>query len=116
MLRKLPFSGKDTPLVMPQRLLLSQLHRNDIKLRKIWTLEHVFDHPWETVDDCHAKVPEPHEPQHGGRGRARQECLCLGEAAQPAPLSTEWSQCSLPAIVKSLIGAVRTKSARTFCS
>ncbi|EHB00936.1 Acidic repeat-containing protein [Heterocephalus glaber] len=28
---------------------------------KIWTSEHVFDHPWET-NSCNAEIPKPYEP------------------------------------------------------
>lgn len=33
----------------------------------------------------HEEVPEPHEPQRGGRGRLGAQRGWLGAAAQPAP-------------------------------
>uniref|UniRef100_A0A2K5YJN8 PRELI/MSF1 domain-containing protein n=1 Tax=Mandrillus leucophaeus TaxID=9568 RepID=A0A2K5YJN8_MANLE len=56
---------------------------------KIWTLEHVFDHPWETVTPAAIHI-DPSGKLHSHR-----------------LLSTEWG---LPSIVKSLIGATRTKT------
>ncbi|CAD7669179.1 unnamed protein product [Nyctereutes procyonoides] len=65
---------------------------------KIWTSEHVFDHPWETVTTAAMqKYPNPMNPSVVGVD------VCTSHRL----LSTEWG---LPSIVKSLIGAARTKT------
>uniref|UniRef100_A0A2I3GHT2 PRELI/MSF1 domain-containing protein n=1 Tax=Nomascus leucogenys TaxID=61853 RepID=A0A2I3GHT2_NOMLE len=56
---------------------------------KIWTSEHIFDHPWETVTTAAIHI-DPSGKLHSHR-----------------LLSTEWG---LPSIVKSLIGAARMKT------
>ncbi|XP_067360716.1 PRELI domain containing protein 3B isoform X2 [Channa argus] len=73
---------------------------------KIWTSEHVFNHPWETVTKAAMqKYPNPMNPSVIGvdvldRGIDKQ-----GRLHSERLLSTEWG---LPSIVKSIIGNSRT--------
>ncbi|XP_034536972.1 PRELI domain containing protein 3B [Notolabrus celidotus] len=73
---------------------------------KIWTSEHVFNHPWETVTKAAMqKYPNPMNPSVIGvdvldRGIDKQ-----GRLHSKRLLSTEWG---LPSIVKSIIGNSRT--------
>ncbi|KAM4740396.1 PRELI domain containing protein 3B [Anableps anableps] len=73
---------------------------------KIWTSEHIFNHPWEMVTKAAMqKYPNPMNPSVVGvdvldRNVDQQGCLHSKRL-----LSTEWG---LPSIVKSLTGNVRT--------
>ncbi|XP_060899250.1 PRELI domain containing protein 3B [Labrus mixtus] len=73
---------------------------------KIWTSEHVFNHPWETVTKAAMqKYPNPMNPNVIGvdvldRGIDKQ-----GRLHSKRLLGTEWG---LPSIVKSIIGNART--------
>uniref|UniRef100_A0A8C2LNG8 PRELI/MSF1 domain-containing protein n=1 Tax=Cricetulus griseus TaxID=10029 RepID=A0A8C2LNG8_CRIGR len=68
---------------------------------KIWTLEHVFDHPWEMVTTAAMqKYPNPMNPSVVGVDM-------LDRHVDPSGKLHKWG---LPSIVKSLIGAARTKT------
>ncbi|KAM5222378.1 PRELI domain containing protein 3A [Ctenodactylus gundi] len=73
---------------------------------KIWSSEHVFGHPWETViKAAMRKYPNPMNPsvvgvdvlERGVDGRGRLHSLRL--------LSTEWG---LPSLVTTILGTSRT--------
>ncbi|XP_058418374.1 PRELI domain containing protein 3B isoform X3 [Diceros bicornis minor] len=75
---------------------------------KIWTSEHVFDHPWETVTTAAMqKYPNPMNPSVVGVDVLDRRIDPSGKLHSHRLLSTEWG---LPSIVKSLIGAARTKT------
>eukprot|EP00069_Balaena_mysticetus_P016567 bmy_10625T0 len=75
---------------------------------KIWTSEHVFDHPWETVTTAAMqKYPNPMNPSVVGVDVLDRHVDLSGKLHSHRLLSTEWG---LPSIVKSLIGAARTKT------
>ncbi|XP_053429851.1 PRELI domain containing protein 3B isoform X2 [Nycticebus coucang] len=75
---------------------------------KIWTSEHVFDHPWETVTTAAMqKYPNPMNPSVVGVDVLDRHIDHSGKLHSHRLLSTEWG---LPSIVKSLIGAARTKT------
>ncbi|XP_006141919.1 PRELI domain containing protein 3B isoform X2 [Tupaia chinensis] len=75
---------------------------------KIWTSEHVFDHPWETVTTAAMqKYPNPMNPSVVGIDVLDRYIDPSGKLHSHRLLSTEWG---LPSIVKSLIGAARTKT------
>lgn len=75
---------------------------------KIWTSEHVFDHPWETVTTAAMqKYPNPMNPSVVGVDVLDRHVDPSGKLHSHRLLSTEWG---LPSIVKSLIGAARTKT------
>ncbi|GAB5569052.1 PRELI domain containing protein 3A isoform X5 [Prionailurus iriomotensis] len=96
---------------------------------KIWTSEHVFDHPWETVTTAAMqKYPNPMNPSVVGVDVLDRHIDRSGKLHSHRLLSTEWG---LPSIVKSsfslwkidplrkpkdpffnrnLIGAARTKT------
>nr|XP_006639706.1 PREDICTED: PRELI domain containing protein 3B [Lepisosteus oculatus] len=73
---------------------------------KIWTSEHVFNHPWETVTKAAMqKYPNPMNPSVVGVDVLDRHVDPHGRLHSNRLLSTEWG---LPSIVKSLIGATRT--------
>ncbi|KAL6076755.1 hypothetical protein STEG23_017636 [Scotinomys teguina] len=75
---------------------------------KIWTSEHVFDHPWEMVTTAAMqKYPNPMNPSVVGVDVLDRHVDPSGKLHSHRLLSTEWG---LPSIVKSLIGAARTKT------
>ncbi|KAG6938594.1 PRELI domain containing 3B, partial [Chelydra serpentina] len=75
---------------------------------KIWTSEHVFDHPWETVTTAAMqKYPNPMNPSVIGVDVLDRHIDPSGKLHSHRLLSTEWG---MPSIVKSLIGACRTKT------
>ncbi|XP_038179554.1 PRELI domain containing protein 3B-like [Arvicola amphibius] len=75
---------------------------------KIWTSEHVFDHPWEMVTTAAMqKYPNPMNPSVVGVDLLDRHVDPSGKLHSHRLLSTEWG---LPSIVKSLIGAARTKT------
>ncbi|XP_076963617.1 PRELI domain containing protein 3B-like isoform X1 [Callospermophilus lateralis] len=75
---------------------------------KIWTSEHVFDHPWETVTTAAMeKYPNPINPSVVGVDVLDRHIDPSGKLYSHRLLSTEWG---LPSIVKSLIGSARTKT------
>ncbi|XP_075854127.1 PRELI domain containing protein 3B-like isoform X2 [Microcebus murinus] len=68
---------------------------------KIWTSEHVFDHPWETVATAAMqKYPNPVNPSVVGVDVLDRRVDPSGKLHSHRLLSTEWG---LPSIVKSLI-------------
>ncbi|XP_061297922.1 PRELI domain containing protein 3B isoform X2 [Pezoporus flaviventris] len=75
---------------------------------KIWTSEHVFDHPWETVTTAAMqKYPNPMNPSVVGVDVLDRHVDPSGKLHSYRLLSTEWG---IPSIVKSLIGTCRTKT------
>ncbi|XP_019403750.1 PREDICTED: PRELI domain containing protein 3B [Crocodylus porosus] len=75
---------------------------------KIWTSEHVFEHPWETVTTAAMqKYPNPMNPSVVGVDVLDRHIDPHGKLHSLRLLSTEWG---IPSIVKSLIGACRTKT------
>ncbi|XP_044153177.1 PRELI domain containing protein 3B isoform X1 [Bufo gargarizans] len=75
---------------------------------KIWTSEHVFDHPWETVTTAAMqKYPNPMNPNVVGVDVLNRHVDGSGKLHSDRLLSTEWG---MPSIVKSIIGASRTKT------
>ncbi|KAM6340769.1 PRELI domain containing protein 3B isoform 2-T3 [Alca torda] len=75
---------------------------------RIWTSEHVFDHPWETVTTAAMqKYPNPMNPGVVGVDVLQRQVDAGGKLHSHRLLSTEWG---IPAIVKSLIGTCRTKT------
>lgn len=75
---------------------------------KIWTSEHVFDHPWETVTTAAMqKYPNPMNPNVVGVDVLNRHVDSTGKLHSDRLLSTEWG---MPSIVKSIIGATRTKT------
>ncbi|XP_036155838.1 PRELI domain containing protein 3B-like [Myotis myotis] len=75
---------------------------------KIWTSEHVLDHPWETVTTAAMqKYPNPMNPSVFGVDVLDKHVEPSGKLHSHRLLSTEWG---LPSIVKSLIGGARSKT------
>ncbi|KAG8566913.1 hypothetical protein GDO81_013417 [Engystomops pustulosus] len=75
---------------------------------KIWTSEHVFDHPWETVTTAAMqKYPNPMNPSVVGVDVLNRHVDGSGKLHSHRLLSTEWG---MPSLVKSIIGASRTKT------
>ncbi|XP_054879326.1 PRELI domain containing protein 3B [Poeciliopsis prolifica] len=73
---------------------------------KIWTSEHIFNHPWEMVTKAAMqKYPNPMNPNVFGVDVLDRNIDQQGRLRSKRLLSTEWG---LPSIVKSLIGNVRT--------
>ncbi|XP_043977917.1 PRELI domain containing protein 3B isoform X3 [Gambusia affinis] len=73
---------------------------------KIWTSEHIFNHPWEMVTKAAMqKYPNPMNPSVFGVDVLDRNLDQQGRLHSKRLLSTEWG---LPSIVKSLIGNVRT--------
>ncbi|XP_042614933.1 PRELI domain containing protein 3B isoform X2 [Cyprinus carpio] len=73
---------------------------------KIWTSEHVFNHPWETVTKAAMqKYPNPMNPSVFGVDVLDRNVDRQGRLHSKRLLSTEWG---LPSIVRSIIGNVRT--------
>ncbi|XP_008319307.1 PRELI domain containing protein 3B [Cynoglossus semilaevis] len=73
---------------------------------KIWTSEHTFNHPWETVTKAAMqKYPNPMNPSVKGVDVLDRSVDKHGCLHSKRLLSTEWG---LPSIVKSLIGNART--------
>ncbi|XP_029948555.1 PRELI domain containing protein 3B [Salarias fasciatus] len=73
---------------------------------KIWTSEHVFNHPWETVTKAAMqKYPNPMNPSVIGVDVLDRDVDRQGRLCSKRLLSTEWS---LPSIVKSIMGISRT--------
>uniref|UniRef100_A0A8C5V2W1 PRELI domain containing 3B n=1 Tax=Microcebus murinus TaxID=30608 RepID=A0A8C5V2W1_MICMU len=67
---------------------------------KIWTSEHVFDHPWETVTTAAMqKYPNPMNPSVVGVDVLDRHVDPSGKLHSHRLLSTEWG---LPSIVKSI--------------
>ncbi|XP_030068828.1 PRELI domain containing protein 3B [Microcaecilia unicolor] len=75
---------------------------------KIWTSEHVFDHPWETVTTAAMqKYPNPMNPCVVGVDVMNRHVDSAGKLHSDRLLSTEWG---IPSLVKSIIGASRSKT------
>ncbi|NP_001079544.1 PRELI domain containing 3B L homeolog [Xenopus laevis] len=75
---------------------------------KIWTSEHVFDHPWETVTTAAMqKYPNPMNPSVVGVDVLNRHVDSSGKLHSERLLSTEWG---MPSLVKSIIGASRTNT------
>ncbi|KAG8447169.1 hypothetical protein GDO86_014581 [Hymenochirus boettgeri] len=75
---------------------------------KIWTSEHVFDHPWETVTTAAMqKYPNPMNPGVVGVDVLNRHVDSSGKLHSDRLLSTEWG---MPSIVRSIIGTSRTKT------
>ncbi|KAM3878082.1 PRELI domain containing protein 3B-like [Diretmus argenteus] len=73
---------------------------------KIWTSEHIFNHPWETVTQAAMqKYPNPMNPSVFGVDVLARAVDKHGRLHSKRLLSTEWG---LPSIVKSIIGNTRT--------
>ncbi|XP_028302254.1 PRELI domain containing protein 3B-like [Gouania willdenowi] len=73
---------------------------------KIWTSEHIFNHPWETVTKAAMqKYPNPMNPNVIGVDVLDRNIDRQGRLHSKRLLSTEWG---LPSIVKSIIGSSRT--------
>ncbi|XP_025787923.1 PRELI domain containing protein 3B [Puma concolor] len=84
-------------------------HRLRLPAFIVWTIKHdVFDHPWETVTTAAMqKYPNPMNPSVVGVDVLDRHIDPSGKLHSHRLLSTEWG---LPSIVKSLIGAARTKT------
>ncbi|KAM4691672.1 PRELI domain containing protein 3B [Rhinophrynus dorsalis] len=75
---------------------------------RIWTSEHVFDHPWETVTTAAMqKYPNPMNPNVVGVDVLDRKVDSSGKLHSDRLLSTEWG---MPSLVRSIIGATRTKT------
>ncbi|XP_058500131.1 PRELI domain containing protein 3B-like [Solea solea] len=73
---------------------------------KIWSSEHIFNHPWETVTKAAMqKYPNPMNPCVFGVDVLDRSVDTQGRLHSTRLLSTEWG---LPAMAKSIIGATRT--------
>ncbi|XP_068598475.1 PRELI domain containing protein 3B-like [Brachionichthys hirsutus] len=73
---------------------------------KIWTSEHVFHHPWQTVTKAAMqKYPNPMNPSVIGVDVLSRDVDTRGRLHSKRLLSTEWG---LPSIVRSIIGNSRT--------
>ncbi|XP_004547729.1 PRELI domain containing protein 3B [Maylandia zebra] len=73
---------------------------------KIWTSEHIFNHPWEMViKAAMQKYPNPMNPSVVGVDVLDRKIDTQGCLHSKRLLSTEWG---LPSIVKSLVGNART--------
>uniref|UniRef100_A0A8C1E1G0 PRELI domain containing 3 n=1 Tax=Cyprinus carpio carpio TaxID=630221 RepID=A0A8C1E1G0_CYPCA len=79
---------------------------NTTRAMKIWTSEHVFNHPWETVTKAAMqKYPNPMNPSVFGVDVLDRNVDRQGRLHSKRLLSTEWG---LPSIVRSIIGNTRT--------
>nr|XP_048277618.1 PRELI domain containing protein 3B-like isoform X1 [Myodes glareolus] len=75
---------------------------------KIWTSEHILDHPWEMVTTAAMqKYPNPMNPSMVGVDMLDRHADPSGKLHSHRLLSSEWG---LPSIVKSLTAAARTKT------
>ncbi|XP_053561261.1 PRELI domain containing protein 3B [Bombina bombina] len=75
---------------------------------KIWTSEHVFDHPWETVTTAAMqKYPNPMNPNVVGVDVLDRQVDSTGKLHSDRLLSTEWG---MPSLVRSIIGTCRTNT------
>ncbi|KAJ7998877.1 hypothetical protein DPEC_G00209530 [Dallia pectoralis] len=73
---------------------------------KIWTSEHIFNHPWETVTNAAMqKYPNPMNPSVFGVDVLERSIDAQGRLHSNRLLSAEWG---LPSIVKSIIGRTQT--------
>merc|ERR1739838_344478 len=73
---------------------------------KIWTSEHIFNHPWETVTKAAMqKYPNPMNPSVFGVDVLDRTVDTQGRLHSNKLLSAEWG---LPSIVKSIFGISRT--------
>lgn len=73
---------------------------------KIWTSEHIFNHPWETVTKAAMqKYPNPMNPSVFGVDVLDRSVDTEGRLHSTRLLSTEWG---LPALAKSMFGVTRT--------
>ncbi|XP_006008880.1 PRELI domain containing protein 3A [Latimeria chalumnae] len=73
---------------------------------KIWSSEHVFSHPWETViKAAMRKYPNPMNPSVVGVDVLDRNLDNQGRLHSHRLLSTEWG---LPSIVKAILGTNRT--------
>ncbi|KAK6318759.1 PRELI domain containing protein 3B [Coregonus clupeaformis] len=73
---------------------------------KIWTSEHIFNHPWETVTKAAMqKYPNPMNPSVFGVDVLDRSVDTRGRLHSNRLLSAEWG---LPSIVKSIIGRTQT--------
>ncbi|NP_001187787.1 PRELI domain containing protein 3B [Ictalurus punctatus] len=72
---------------------------------KIWSSEHIFNHPWETVTKATMqKYPNPMNPSVFGVDVLDRRVDRQGRLHSKRLLSTEWG---LPSIVNSIIGNAR---------
>ncbi|XP_023862192.1 PRELI domain containing protein 3B-like [Salvelinus fontinalis] len=75
---------------------------------KIWTSEHIFNHPWETVTKAAMqKYPNPMNPGVVGVDVLNRHVDTQGRLCSNRLLSTEWG---LPSLAKTLIGITRTNT------
>uniref|UniRef100_A0A3Q3JLE7 PRELI/MSF1 domain-containing protein n=1 Tax=Monopterus albus TaxID=43700 RepID=A0A3Q3JLE7_MONAL len=75
---------------------------------KIWTSEHIFNHPWETViKAAMQKYPNPMSPSVIGVDVLDRDVDQQGRLHSKRLLTTEWG---LPSIVKAIIGSSRTRT------
>jgi len=73
---------------------------------KIWTSEHTFNHPWETVTKAAMqKYPNPMNPGVFGVDVLDRGVDTAGRLHSTRLLSTEWG---LPSMAKSMFGVTRT--------
>ncbi|KAG7259579.1 hypothetical protein CRUP_003960 [Coryphaenoides rupestris] len=73
---------------------------------KLWTSEHVFNHPWETVTKAAMqKYPNPMNPNVFGVDVLDRRVDASGRLHSTRLLSTEWG---LPSMAKSMFGVTRT--------
>nr|XP_046166745.1 PRELI domain containing protein 3B-like [Oncorhynchus gorbuscha] len=73
---------------------------------KIWTSEHIFNHPWDTVTKAAMqKYPNPMNPSVFGVDVLDRSVDTRGRLHSNRLLSAEWG---LPSIVKSIIGRTQT--------
>ncbi|XP_030590165.1 PRELI domain containing protein 3B-like [Archocentrus centrarchus] len=73
---------------------------------KIWTSEHIFNHPWETVTNAAMqKYPNPMNPSVFGVDVLNRGVDTEGRLHSTRLLSTEWG---LPSLAKSMFGVTRT--------
>ncbi|TNN66368.1 PRELI domain containing protein 3B [Liparis tanakae] len=73
---------------------------------KIWTSEHIFNHPWETVTKAAMqKYPNPMNPNVIGVDVLDRSIDKQGRLHSHRLLGTDWG---LPSIVKTIIGNART--------
>ncbi|XP_013858828.1 protein slowmo homolog 1 isoform X1 [Austrofundulus limnaeus] len=75
---------------------------------KIWTTEHVFSYPWETViKAAMRKYPNPMNPNVLGVDVLDRNLDSEGRLHSHRLLSTEWG---LPGIVRAILGTNRTQT------
>ncbi|XP_041046473.1 PRELI domain containing protein 3A-like isoform X2 [Carcharodon carcharias] len=73
---------------------------------KIWSSEHLFSHPWETViKAAMRKYPNPMNPNVVGVDVLERNLDTQGRLHSQRLLSTEWG---LPSIVMAILGTSRT--------